>query len=170
MGEFSKESKRYLTRVKIDEKEVAEKNSVALELIMKAEWEKKKLTSFVFNKKMIVFMKNEKAAEMGNIGFVKYKGIEFYSLEYDFKKIDIKDVVNGGTRVQVYPLDDGTFSLLHINSSNNGLIAVRIDKDKKIVSPAKSYNIVMVTVVIVSRSTKIIFLLTIIAITMEIIR
>ena len=51
MGEFSKEWKRYLTRVKIDEKEVAEKNESALELIKKAECEKKKLTSFFLTRK-----------------------------------------------------------------------------------------------------------------------
>ncbi len=43
LGEFSKEWKGYLTSANIDEKEVAKKNEVALELIRKAEREKWKL-------------------------------------------------------------------------------------------------------------------------------
>jgi len=42
MDEFSKEWKSYLTRAKIDEKEVAEKNEVAKTLIRKAERVKRK--------------------------------------------------------------------------------------------------------------------------------
>ncbi len=73
MDEFSKEWRSYLTKAKIDEKEVEVSNEAALGLIMKEEREKRKLNSFVFNKKMILFVKNDKSVEMSNIGVVKYK-------------------------------------------------------------------------------------------------
>jgi len=77
MDEFSKKWKCYLTRSKIDEKEVAVRNEAALELVRKAKREASQLNSFVFNKKMILFVKNKKSVEMSNIGVVKYKHIDY---------------------------------------------------------------------------------------------
>jgi len=139
MDEFSKEWRNYLTRAKIDEKDVAVSNEAALGLIMKAEREKRKLNSFVFNKKMILFVKNEKSVEMSNIGVVKYKNVGSIDLKY-LKQIDIKDIVNGGKRVQVYPHDDRNYCLLYSNSTGNILTRVIMDSDKKIISPSKTFN------------------------------
>ena len=63
-----------MENAKIDERKVSVKNVEALQLNRGAgrEKKKKKLTSIVFNRKMIVFMKNEKGFELGNIGIVRY--------------------------------------------------------------------------------------------------
>ena len=143
MAEFTGEWKSYLEKAEVDEKEVAVKNELALELIMKADWEKEKLTSIVFNKKMIMFMKNVNEVEMGNIGIVKFKSIGGIDLN-EFRQIDIKDVLNIGNcvrvEVQIYPQDDGTFCLLYISACGYGLNQVSINKDKKIVSALKTYD------------------------------
>jgi len=139
MDEFAKEWKSYLMKAKIDEKEVAEKNEAALELISKAEEEKWKLNSFVFNKEIILFVKNDKSVEMGNIGVVKYRHVASLDLE-DLKHIDIKDIVNGGKRVQVYPQDDRTYCLLFVDSTWSVLTRVIMDSDKKIISPTKTFT------------------------------
>jgi len=71
--EFFQKWKSYLSKVKIDDNEVAEKNIEALKLIQNAEKEKRKLNSFIFNKKKILFDKKQNAVEKGNIGLVKFK-------------------------------------------------------------------------------------------------
>ena len=127
MAEFARDGKSYLTRVKIDEKEVAAINDSALEQIRKAEKEKAKFNSFVFNKKKIAFVKNEKVVEMCNIGVVKYEGVG----DYDF--IEDLDFVNGGKSVQVYPQDDGSLLYLLCIDANGYLTQVTLDKDKKFI-------------------------------------
>jgi len=101
MDEFSKGWKSYLTRSKIDEKEVARGDEAAMKLIRKAEREESQLNSFVFNKKMILFAKHDKSIEMSNIGFVKYKHVGCIDLK-DLK-IDFIKIVQRGSQVQVYP-------------------------------------------------------------------
>jgi len=136
MIKFTNEWKSYLTKAKIEDKQVTRKNFEAIEMIKKAEKDKRKLDSFIFNKKMIIFEKNKRAFEMGNIGVVKFKSTGGYDLN-EFKKINI---LNGGHRVQVYPLYDGTFYLLCTNNSNNVLNQITIDKEHKIISPFKKFN------------------------------
>jgi len=139
MDEFAKEWKSYLTRAKINEKEVAVRNEAALELIKKAKREKRNLDSFVFNKRMVLFVKNEKSVEMSNIGVVKYKNVGSIDLK-DLKQIDITDIVNGGGKVQVYPHDDGTYFLFFVDASNYILTRIIMDSDKKIILPSKTFT------------------------------
>jgi len=134
MDKFAKEWKSYLMKAKIDEKEVAVKNEAALMLVKKAEREKRKLNSFVFKKKMIVFVKNEKSPEMSSIGVVKYKNVGSIDLK-DLKQIDITDIVDEGGKVQVYPHDDGTYCLLFVDVNSYTLTRVIMDSDKKIITP-----------------------------------
>ena len=84
----------------IDDKGVAARNNAALELIEKAERDKLKLTSFVYNKKRIAFVMTKKAVEMSNIGAIKFKsvgGIDFDS----FRQIDIADIVGEDVAVEL---------------------------------------------------------------------
>jgi len=138
--EFFQKWKSYLSKVKIDDNEVAEKNSEALKLIQNAEKEKRKLNSFIFNKKKILFDKKQNAVEKGNIGLVKFKSVGNFDLN-EFKKIDMNTIMNGGYSVQVYPLNDGSFYLLYCQSDGNDFCQITIDKDKNIISPLKTSNI-----------------------------
>jgi len=80
---------------------------------------------------MILFVKNEKSVEMSNIGVVKYKNVGSIDLK-DLKQIDITDIVNGGSRIQVYPHDDRTYCLLFVDVNYNYILTrVIIDSDKK---------------------------------------
>jgi len=58
----------------------------------------------------------------------------------DLKQIDIKDIVNGGSRTQVYPHDDRNYCLLFVDASNYILTRVIMDSDKKIISPSKTFS------------------------------
>ena len=140
LAEFTGEWKSYLERTEVDEEEMAATNDSALELIKKAEWNKEKLTSFIFNKKMIMFMKNDNVVEMGNIGVVKFKSVfNKYDLN-EFRQIDIKDVVNRGKNFQVLPQNDGTFCLLYTSAGGwYDLNQVCIDKEKNFIS-ANTFN------------------------------
>jgi len=128
-----------LTKARIDEKEVSVANDSALKLVKRAEEEKKRLTSFIFNKKIILFVKNEKAVEMSNIGAIKYESVEGAELK-DLKKIDISDIVNGGYCVQVYPQIEKTFCLIFINNDECGLTQVTIDENENIISPLRKFS------------------------------
>ncbi len=90
----------------------------------------------MFNKKMILFVKNGKSVEMSNIGVVKYKHVGCIDLK-NLKKIDIKDIVDVGSRVQVYPQEDRTYSLFFV-VLGSVLTRVIMDCDKKIISPSKT--------------------------------
>ena len=130
--DFSREWKVNMAWARFGEEKVAERNESALVMIGELEREKRELISLVYNKKMISFVKNEKAAEMENIGFVKYNRIGCCSLDYDFKKIDIKDILKlVRDRVEVYPQDDGTFYLLWRNKY--WIEQLTIDKDGKVI-------------------------------------
>ena len=119
----------YLNSAEIDEQEGAAKNDSALGMIEKAERERRELTSFIFNKKMILFEKNEKGVGMDNIGFVKYKRVDGCIDLKDFRQIGIKEIDKVRKKsVQVYPQDDGTFYLLYTNA--NGLTQVTFNKIK----------------------------------------
>jgi len=140
MDEFAKEWRSCLMKAKIDEKEVSARNEAALMLIRKAEQEKRKLNSFVFNKRMILFVKNDKSVEMSNIGVVKYKNVGSIDFKY-LKQIDITDIVNGGCQVQVHPHDDRTYCLLFVDVNYNYILTrVIMDSDKKIISPTKTFT------------------------------
>ena len=131
MSEFTREWKSCLERAEIDENKLVVSNGLALEMIEKAEWQKNKLTSLVFNKKVISFAKNVRGVEMGNIGVVKYKGVGGYDLN-DFRKIDITDI-NWDCNLKVYPQNDGCFNLLGTVGKN--IIQVTIDKHNNVIVP-----------------------------------
>jgi len=85
---------------------------------------------------MISFAKNEKSVEMSNIRVFKYKnvGIDLKGL----KKFDIKEIVQGGSQVHVYPHDLRTYCFLFVDASRYGITRVIMDSDKKIISRSKT--------------------------------
>jgi len=140
MAGFSQEWKNYLTKLTIDEKVVAARNESALKLIQKAERERKKIISFIFNKKTIFFVKNKQEVEIRNLGVLKYKSVGCYDLK-DLKQIDIKDIVRRGKNLQVYPQDDDTFDLV-LSFSFKGLwfSQVRVDSNNISISPSSLFS------------------------------
>ena len=87
---------------------------------------------------MFLFVKNEKAVEMSNIGVVKFKNVEI-DLD-EFWQIDITNIVVEGCDIEVYSQKDGTFYLLYTNAYFTGLTQVHIDKYKKVISPSTTYS------------------------------
>ncbi len=136
LDSFSKEWKNYLTQVTIDEKEVAAKNASTVELIAEAERLETKLNSFIFNKRIIFFERNENETEKN--GRVKFKGVGCYNLK-DLTQISLEGEIHfpGDIKgnMQVFPQDDGTFNIVYIK--NQLLTQFTIDKNNNIISPKK---------------------------------
>jgi len=90
---------------------------------------------------MILFVKNEKSVEMSNIGVVKYKNVGSIDLK-DLKQIDITDIVNGGSRIQVYPHDDRTYCLLFVDvgTPSYPIYQFKKHKNKFFIIHYHSYN------------------------------
>jgi len=98
MDEFTKEWKSYLTRSKIDEKQIVASNKASMKIIRKLEREKTKLDSIVFNKEIIIFEKFEKSVERSNIGVINYA---YFGFAIVFESIT--EFANAGIGVQNNP-------------------------------------------------------------------
>jgi len=86
---------------------------------------------------MILFVKNEKSVEKSAIGFVKYEYVGRIDLK-DLKHVEIKDIVDEGRQVQVYPHNDRTYCLLFVSSRESVLTRVIIDSDKNVITPSET--------------------------------
>ena len=136
MKNFSKTWRNYLKKVKIDDKEVKETNEKALIMKKETDRQMRRLNSFIFNKKMIDFVKNVNGVDMSNIGVIRFKSVGSIDLSL-LEQIDISDIIpNNAKSFKVYCQGDGSFHVL-FTDSNCYLNQIVFDKNKKIISQQK---------------------------------